>query len=44
VNINFNYGVQEYISNNICPVLVCGGTGYVQTFGTTVNWHLRRMN
>ena len=24
-----------------CPVASCGGTGLQQTFGMTVNWHLR---
>jgi hypothetical protein len=42
VDVNLNYGVQHQRTSNVCPVFVCGGTGYVHTFGTTVNWHLRR--
>jgi hypothetical protein len=39
--INFNYGVQRQNSPAICPVVSCGGNGFQQTFGMTVNWHLR---
>ena len=39
--INFNYGASRQNSPAICPVASCGGTGLQQTFGMTVNWHLR---
>ena len=39
--INFNYGLQRQTSPNACPVASCGGTGFQQSFGMTVNWHLR---
>lgn len=39
----FNYGVQEQSAPVVCPVANCGLTGYQQTFGVTVNWHLRPM-
>jgi hypothetical protein len=39
--INFNYGVLSQNSPLVCPVASCGGTGLQQTFGMTVNWHLR---
>jgi hypothetical protein len=39
--INFNYGASKQNSPAICPVASCGGTGLQQTFGMTVNWHLR---
>jgi hypothetical protein len=39
--INFNYGVLSQNSPLACPVASCGGTGLQQTFGMTVNWHLR---
>jgi hypothetical protein len=42
MNVNFNYGVAHQRSPDTCPSSVCGGSGYVQTFGTTINWHLRR--
>jgi hypothetical protein len=41
--VNFNYGVQEQGSPAICPVANCGVAGFQQTFGMTVNWHLRPM-
>ncbi len=37
----FNYGVQEQTTPVVCPVASCGVTGYQQTFGVTVSWHLR---
>jgi hypothetical protein len=40
--VNFNYGLQRQNVPSICPVASCGGSGFQQTFGTTVNWHLRR--
>jgi hypothetical protein len=40
--INFNYGASKQNSPAICPVVNgCGGTGLLQTFGMSVNWHLR---
>jgi hypothetical protein len=39
--VNFNYGAVMQNSPIICPVISCGGTGLQQTFGMTVNWHLR---
>ncbi len=39
--INFNYGATMQNSPAACPVVYCGGTGLQQTFGMTVNWHLR---
>lgn len=40
--INFNYGATRQNNPAICPVIGgCGGTGLQQTFGMTVNWHLR---
>jgi len=40
--INLNYGVTRQSNQTICPVVGgCGGTGLQQTFGMTVNWHLR---
>jgi hypothetical protein len=39
--INFNYGASRQNSPATCPVANCGGTGLQQTFGMTVNWHLR---
>jgi hypothetical protein len=39
--INFNYGASRQNSPAICPVASCGGTGLQQTFGMSVNWHLR---
>jgi len=39
--INFNYGLQRQNSPTVCPVANCGTPGYQQTFGMTVNWHLR---
>jgi len=41
VQINFNYGATMQVSPVSCPVVNCGGTGLQQTFGMTVNWHLR---
>ena len=41
--VNFNYGLQRQSSPATCPVASCGGTGFQQTFGMTVNWHLRPM-
>jgi hypothetical protein len=43
LQINFNYGATRQNNPAICPVVGgCGGTGFQQTFGMTVNWHLRR--
>jgi len=39
--INFNYGASMQNNPATCPVANCGGTGLQQTFGMTVNWHLR---
>lgn len=39
--INFNYGLQKQSNPAACPVSSCGSTGFQQTFGMTVNWHLR---
>jgi hypothetical protein len=39
--INFSYGASRQKSPATCPVASCGGTGLQQTFGMTVNWHLR---
>ena len=39
--INFSYGASRQNSPVICPVASCGGTGLQQTFGMSVNWHLR---
>ena len=42
LEINFNYGVTRQNNPTICPVVAgCGGTGLQQTFGMSVNWHLR---
>jgi len=38
---NFNYGVQRQNNPAACPVANCGINGYQQSFGLTVNWHLR---
>jgi hypothetical protein len=38
---NFNYGASSQNNGAVCPVVSCGGTGLQQTFGMTVNWHLR---
>lgn len=38
--LNFNYGLQHQDAV-ICPVTSCGGAGFSQTFGMTLNWHLR---
>lgn len=43
MNVSFNYGVNYSGTNSTCPVNVCGYGGYFHTFGTTVNWHLRRV-
>ena len=42
LQLNFNYGVQRQNSPAVCPVASCGVNGFEQTFGVTVNWHLRR--
>jgi hypothetical protein len=40
--INFNYGAARQNNPVVCPVGTnCGGTGLQQTFGMSVNWHLR---
>jgi hypothetical protein len=39
--IGFNYGLQKQYNPVVCPVTSCGVTGFQQTFGMTVNWHLR---
>jgi hypothetical protein len=39
--VNFNYGATRQNSPVVCPVVSCGGTGLQQTFGMSVNWHLR---
>ena len=39
--VSFNYGLQRQNVPSSCPVASCGGTGFQQTFGTSVNWHLR---
>ena len=39
--VNFNYGLQRQNSPSVCPVASCGFSGYQQSFGMTVNWHLR---
>lgn len=39
--INFNYGASRQNSPATCLVVNCGGTGLQQTFGMSVNWHLR---
>jgi hypothetical protein len=41
--INFNYGATKQNSPANCLVAFCGGTGLQQTFGMSVNWHLRPM-
>jgi hypothetical protein len=42
LEINFNYGATRQNNPAICPVVGgCGGTGLQQTFGMSVNWHLR---
>jgi hypothetical protein len=41
LQINFNYGALMQNSPVSCPVASCGVTGLQQTFGMTVNWHLR---
>ena len=38
--VNFNYGLQRQSTPAACPVISCGGTGFQQTFGMTVNYHL----
>jgi hypothetical protein len=38
--VGFSYAVDEQTSPAICPVASCGGTGFQQTFGMTLNWHL----
>ena len=39
--MNLNYGLQRQNSPATCPVTSCGATGFQQTVGMTVNWHLR---
>jgi hypothetical protein len=39
--VNFNYGATRQNNPAICLVAGCGGTGLEQTFGMSVNWHLR---
>ena len=41
MQINFNYGLIDQINPSVCPVSSCGIPGIQQTFGMTVNWHLR---
>jgi hypothetical protein len=41
VQINFNYGLIDQTNPSLCPVSSCGIPGVQQTFGMTVNWHLR---
>jgi hypothetical protein len=38
--LGFNYGVQKQSSPAVCPVTSCGATGFQQSFGVTVGWHL----
>jgi hypothetical protein len=40
-HLGLNYGLQQQNSPAVCPVANCGSTGLQQTFGMTVNWHLR---
>jgi hypothetical protein len=39
--VGFNYGLQKQDNPAVCPVTSCGPTGFQETFGVTVNWHLR---
>ncbi|MGH9681093.1 MAG: hypothetical protein ACRD4Y_14190 [Candidatus Acidiferrales bacterium] len=39
--LNFSYGLQRQYSPPVCPVTSCGVSGYQQSFGMTLNWHLR---
>jgi hypothetical protein len=39
--VNFNYGLWRSTSPSVCPVTSCGFSGSQQTFGMTINWHLR---
>jgi hypothetical protein len=39
--INFSYGASKQNNPATCLVVSCGGTGLQQTFGLSVNWHLR---
>jgi hypothetical protein len=39
--INFNYGAVRQNNPAICLVVSCGVAGLQQTFGMSVNWHLR---
>ena len=39
--VNFNYGVLKQNNPPTCPVATCGIPGFQQSFGMTVNWHLR---
>ncbi len=38
---NFNYGASRQNNPSTCLVISCGGTGFQQTIGMSVNWHLR---
>jgi hypothetical protein len=38
---NFNYGASQQNSPATCLVASCGGAGLQQTFGLSINWHLR---
>jgi hypothetical protein len=41
--MNFSYGVQRQHGPAVCPIVGgCGVNGFQQTFGITVNGHLRR--
>ena len=39
--VGFNYGLLKQDKPSFCPVPDCGVGGFQQTFGITVNWHLR---
>ena len=39
--VSFNYGLQKQYNAFVCPVASCGLTGFQQTGGMTLNWHLR---
>ena len=41
MQVNFNYGFVRPSSPAVCPVASCGVNGFQQTFGMTLNWHLR---
>ena len=38
--VGFNYGLLKQVNPAVCPVASCGVTGFQQTIGMTVNWHL----